>query len=68
MSMHVHLRILAYIFFGIRKTPTRKISTNKSPLVNSPLENSHPENSHLEYSGPSFLIFFVIVTVIIDIT
>ena len=68
MSMHEHLRILAYIFFGIRKTATRKVSTNKFPLVNSPLENSHPENSHLEYPRPSFLIFFIIVTVIIDIT
>ena len=47
----------AYIFFGIRKPPTREISTNSS-LVNPTLENSDLKISHLEYSHPSFLIFF----------
>ena len=57
----------AYIYFGIRKTPTWKISTNQAP----PGESS-PWNipTHVfKYSHPSFLIyFFIIFTVIIDIT
>ena len=33
----------AYIFFGIRKTPTRKISTNQTPPWWISLRNSHLE-------------------------
>ena len=42
---------LAYIFYGIRKNPTRKISTNQTPSWKFP--------THVfKYSHPSFLGFF----------
>ena len=49
----------AYILFGIKKTPTRKIlirkiSINQTPPDEFPLKKSNPQNSYLEYSHPCF--------------
>ena len=58
---------------GIRKTPTRKIPTHQTTPWNIPTRKIPTWNfsTHVfKHSHPSFLIFcfFIIVTVIIDIT
>ena len=48
-------KLFAYIFFGVRKTPTRKISTNQTPPGEFPLRKFAPRNLPPGVFPPMFL-------------